>query len=47
MNQPTTGMAMNAPFGGVKSSSTQTHKEQAGEQMMHFYTVDKTVYVSS
>ncbi len=46
INQPTTGMAMNAPFGGLKHSSTQTFKEQAGETMMHFYTVDKTVYVS-
>ena len=46
VNQPTTGMAMNAPFGGLKNSSTQTFKEQAGDTMMHFYTVDKTVYVS-
>lgn len=44
VNQPTTGMAMNAPFGGLKQSSTQTHKEQAGDTMMHFYTVDKTIY---
>ena len=29
---------MNAPFGGLKNSSTQTFKEQAGETMMHFYT---------
>lgn len=47
VNQPTTGMAMNAPFGGVKNSSTQTYKEQAGDAMMQFYTVDKTVYLSS
>ncbi|HVU92725.1 MAG TPA: aldehyde dehydrogenase family protein, partial [Jatrophihabitans sp.] len=46
INQPTSGMAMNAPFGGVKNSSTQTAKEQAGETMMRFYTVDKTVYVT-
>ncbi|WP_199432307.1 aldehyde dehydrogenase family protein [Qaidamihabitans albus] len=46
VNQPTTGMAMNAPFGGVKDSSTQTSKEQAGEQMTHFYTIDKTVYLT-
>lgn len=46
VNQPTTGMAMNAPFGGVKNSSTQTYKEQAGDATMQFYTVDKTVYVS-
>lgn len=46
VNQPTTGMAMNAPFGGMKDSSTQTYKEQAGDATMQFYTVDKTVYVS-
>ena len=47
VNQATTGMAMNAPFGGMKMSSTQTHKEQAGESMMQFYTTDKTIYVSA
>lgn len=46
VNQATTGMAMNAPFGGTKLSSTQTHKEQAGDSMMHFFTTDKTLYVS-
>jgi aldehyde dehydrogenase (NAD+) len=46
INQPTTGMAMNAPFGGYKSSSTQTFKEQAGGSMMEFYTLSKTVYVN-
>jgi aldehyde dehydrogenase (NAD+) len=47
VNLPTTGVAMNAPFGGVKNSSTQTFKEQAGDTMMHFYTLDKTVYLSA
>lgn len=47
VNQPTTGMALNAPFGGFKASSTQTHKEQAGETMMHFYLREKTVYLSN
>jgi acyl-CoA reductase-like NAD-dependent aldehyde dehydrogenase len=47
INQATTGMAMNAPFGGVKNSSSQTFKEQAGDTMMHFYTVDKTVYLGA
>jgi aldehyde dehydrogenase (NAD+) len=47
VNLPTTGVAMNAPFGGVKNSSTQTFKEQAGDTMMHFYTVDKTAYLSA
>lgn len=46
INQPTTGMAMNAPFGGYKSSSTQTFKEQAGGSMMEFYTLSKTVYLN-
>ena len=44
VNQPTTGMAMNAPFGGMRRSSTQTFKEQAGASMMQFYTREKTVY---
>ena len=47
VNQSTSGLAMNAPFGGVKSSSTQTFKEQAGDTMMKFYTTDKTVYFSA
>lgn len=47
VNQPTSGMAMNAPFGGMGRSSTQTHKEQAGASMMAFYTHDKTTYFSA
>jgi aldehyde dehydrogenase (NAD+) len=47
VNQPTSGVAMNAPFGGLKNSSTQTYKEQAGETMMHFYTQEKTIYVDA
>jgi len=46
VNQSTNGMAMNAPFGGMRSSSTQTFKEQAGASMMSFYTQDKTAYFS-
>ncbi|WP_197382425.1 aldehyde dehydrogenase family protein [Mycolicibacterium mengxianglii] len=46
INQPTTGMAMNAPFGGYKSSSTATFKEQAGASMMEFYLNEKTVYLN-
>lgn len=45
VNQATSGLAMNAPFGGVKNSSTQTYKEQGGADVMDFYTVDKTVYL--
>lgn len=47
VNQATNGMSMNAPFGGMKHSSTQTFKEQAGASMMQFYTHDKTIYLSS
>ncbi|EOM75278.1 aldehyde dehydrogenase (NAD+) [Rhodococcus rhodnii LMG 5362] len=47
INQPTTGMAMNAPFGGYKASSTQTFKEQAGPSMMQFYQSEKTVYLTT
>ncbi|WP_063130892.1 aldehyde dehydrogenase family protein [Nocardia fusca] len=47
INQPTTGMSMNAPFGGYKASSTQNHKEQAGDSMMRFYQAEKTVYLST
>jgi aldehyde dehydrogenase (NAD+) len=46
INQPTTGMAMNAPFGGYKASSSGTFKEQAGTSMMEFYTAEKTVYLN-
>lgn len=45
VNQPTNGMAMNAPFGGYKASSTQTFKEQAGPTLMQFYQSEKTVYI--
>jgi len=47
VNQPTTGVAMNAPFGGMKKSSTQTFKEQAGATMMQFYTHEKTAYFTA
>lgn len=47
INQSTTGMAMNAPFGGYKASSTQTFKEQAGPSMMEFYLLEKTVYLTT
>lgn len=46
INQPTTGMAMNAPFGGYKSSSTATFKEQAGASMIEFYLNEKAVYLT-
>jgi aldehyde dehydrogenase (NAD+) len=46
VNQPTTGVAPNAPFGGLKRSSTQTFREQGGDSMMKFYTREKTVYLT-
>ncbi len=44
INQPTTGVALQAPFGGFKRSSANTFKEQ-GKAAMEFYTRTKTVYV--
>jgi acyl-CoA reductase-like NAD-dependent aldehyde dehydrogenase len=44
VNQPTTGVALNAPFGGVKHSSTDTFREQ-GAVAMEFFTRVKTVSV--
>lgn len=42
VNQPTTGVALNAPFGGVKKSSSETFREQ-GQIAMEFFTRIKTV----
>ena len=42
INQPTTGVALNAPFGGMKKSSTETFREQ-GRMAMEFFTRVKTV----
>jgi len=44
INQPTTGVALNAPFGGMKRSSTDTFREQ-GRIAMEFFTRLKTVSV--
>jgi alpha-ketoglutaric semialdehyde dehydrogenase len=46
VNQPTSGMAMTVPFGGLKDSSTQTFKEQAGPSMMLFYLREKSIYIT-
>jgi acyl-CoA reductase-like NAD-dependent aldehyde dehydrogenase len=43
INRPTTGVAYNAPFGGVKMSSTATYRE-AGRAAVDFYTQEKTIY---
>ena len=44
INEPTTGLALNAPFGGFKQSSANTFKEQ-GQAAVDFYTRTKTIYV--
>jgi alpha-ketoglutaric semialdehyde dehydrogenase len=44
VNEPTTGLALQAPFGGFKHSSANTFKEQ-GQAAIEFYTRTKTIYV--
>ena len=44
INQISTGLALQAPFGGVKKSSTDSFKEQ-GAGAIEFYTRIKTVYL--
>jgi len=44
INEPTTGLALQAPFGGFKQSSANTFKEQ-GPAAIEFYTRTKTIYV--
>ena len=44
INQISTGLALQAPFGGVKKSSTDSFKEQ-GSNAIDFYTRVKTVYL--
>jgi acyl-CoA reductase-like NAD-dependent aldehyde dehydrogenase len=44
INQISTGLALQAPFGGVKRSSTDSFKEQ-GPGAIDFYTRIKTVYL--
>ena len=43
INRTTTGNLVNAPFGGLKSSSTSTFRE-SGRGALDFYTQIKTVY---
>jgi len=47
VNSATGGVAGTAPFGGIKHSSNQTYKEQAGHGVMDFYTLTKAVYLSA
>jgi aldehyde dehydrogenase (NAD+) len=44
VNQATTGLELQLPFGGMKSSSTGTFKEQ-GRTAIDFYTRVKSVYL--
>lgn len=44
INQISTGLALQAPFGGVKQSSTDSFKEQ-GAGAVEFYSRVKTVYL--
>lgn len=44
VNQISTGLALQAPFGGVKKSSTDSFKEQ-GAGAVEFYSKVKTVYL--
>ena len=44
VNEPTTGLALQAPFGGFKHSSSNTFKEQ-GAAAIEFYTRTKTIYM--
>ena len=44
INQISTGLALQAPFGGVKKSSTDSFKEQ-GPGAIEFYSKVKTVYL--
>jgi aldehyde dehydrogenase (NAD+) len=43
VNQISTGLALQAPFGGVKESSTDSFREQ-GTAALDFYSRTKTVY---
>ncbi|PSR24514.1 MAG: aldehyde dehydrogenase family protein [Sulfobacillus thermosulfidooxidans] len=44
INRTTTGLAMNAPFGGWKHSSTATFREE-GIEALEFFTREKTVFM--
>ncbi|MEP4546406.1 MAG: aldehyde dehydrogenase family protein [Saccharospirillum sp.] len=44
VNRTTTGNLVNAPFGGLKQSSTSTFRE-SGRAGLEFYTQIKTVYI--
>jgi aldehyde dehydrogenase (NAD+) len=45
VNEKTTGLELHVPFGGVKDSSTNTHREQ-GDAGLEMFTQTKTVYLN-
>lgn len=45
VNEKTTGLELHIPFGGMKSSSSETYREQ-GDAGLDFYTTTKTRYVN-
>ena len=45
VNEATSGVALNVPFGGVKDSSTNTYREQ-GSGAIDFFTWSKSVYLT-
>lgn len=47
VNSPTSGVSLNAPFGGFKHSSNQAAKEQGGATVMDFYSRIKSVYLGT
>lgn len=44
VNRTTTGLAMNAPFGGWKNSSTASFREE-GKEVLDFFTKEKTIFM--
>jgi aldehyde dehydrogenase (NAD+) len=44
VNRPTSGLDLNAPFGGIKDSSSNSFREQ-GPAAIEFYTWQKSVYL--
>lgn len=45
VNEATSGVALNVPFGGVKDSSTNTFREQ-GSGAIDFFTWSKSIYLT-
>jgi aldehyde dehydrogenase (NAD+) len=45
VNEKTTGLEYNVPFGGFKDSSSETWREQ-GDEGLEFYTISRTIYVN-